>query len=102
MDDGGDIAECPCGLEERVNRFLRGHVRRCCADVESGVEHGIGCGGGVLVVQVGYHDVLPGADASGDCLTDRPCSDDNSYFAHGEPFSCGDATEDGVEPTVML
>jgi hypothetical protein len=52
--------------------------------VEAGVSHHLGGGGGVLAVQVGQHDVLAGADAPRDRLTDRACSDNDNDVAHGQ------------------
>jgi len=72
-----------------VNRFARRHVDGRGAHVEPGVEHHLGRSAGVLVVQVSQHDVFPGANAPGDCLTDRSCSDDDDDFAHGELLTCG-------------
>ena len=78
----GDVAECRGCLDERVNRVARRHIDGRGAHVESGVSHHLRRGVGVLMVQVGQHDVLAGAHAPGDRLTDRSCSDDDNDLAH--------------------
>jgi hypothetical protein len=89
VDDPGDVAErCGC-LDERVNRSARRHIDGSCAHVESGVSHHLRRTVGVPAVQVGQHDLLTGANAPGDRLTDRPCSDNDNDFTHGELLTHG-------------
>ena len=54
-----------------------------------GVAQHLRRGVGVLVAQVGQHDMLAGADAPGDRLTDRSCSDDDDDLAHEELLTWG-------------
>src|SRR6478672_2756202 len=82
MDETGDVAACRRGLDERLGRPSRGHVDGGRADAESGVAHHIGGGVGVRLAQVGQHDVLAGADAPRDGLSDGSRSDDDDDFAH--------------------
>ena len=50
--------------------------------VEAGVAEHLGGGVGVVLVEVGEHDVLAGADPSGDGLADRAGADDDDDVAH--------------------
>ena len=67
-----------------MHGFARGHVDGRRAHVEPGVSHHLGRDVGVLAAQVGQQHLLPGANASRDRLADRPCSDNDNDFAHGE------------------
>jgi len=89
VDQPGDVAE-PCGcLDQRVHRLARRDIDGLGADVEAGVPQYLGRGVGVRVVQVGQDEVLAGADAPGDRLTDRPCSDNDDDLAHEELLTWG-------------
>ena len=76
VDDPGDVAKRRGGLDERVNRFARGHIHGRGAHLEASVAQHLGRRVGVLLVQVRQQDVLAGADPPGDGLTDRPGSED--------------------------
>jgi hypothetical protein len=77
VDETGDVAVRRRGFDERVDRLPRGHVDGGGAHVEPGVAHHVGSGVGVRLAQVGQHDMLAGADAPGDRLSDRSRSDDD-------------------------
>jgi hypothetical protein len=49
---------------------------------KSGVRHHLGRCIGVRLVEVGEHDMLAGADPTGNRLADQPCSDDDGDFAN--------------------
>src|SRR5215208_3890490 len=69
----------------------QGHIHGGGADLESGVAQHLGRRVGVPLAQVRQQDLLTGADPPGDCLTDRPGSDDDRDLAHGDLLgrSCG-------------
>ena len=87
--NAGDVAETCGRLDERVDRFACRDVDGRGAYAEPGVAHHLGRGVGVLMPQVRQHDLFPRADAPGDCLPDRPCSDDDNYVTHGLLLMCG-------------
>jgi hypothetical protein len=92
VDDAGDVTKCRRCLDERVNRFARRDVDGLGGDVEAGVSNHLCRGVGVLAVEVGQHDLLPGAHAPGDRLADRSGSDDDNDLAQGALLTC-----DGVD-----
>jgi hypothetical protein len=82
VDETGDIAVRRGGLDERDNRVARGHVDSRRADIETGVAHHLGRTVRVVLVQVGEHDVLAGADTSSYRLSDRSRASDNYDLVH--------------------
>ena len=72
MDQPGDVAQRRGGLDERMDRFARGHVDGRDAHLVPGVAQDLRRGVGVLLAQVGQQDMLADADPPRDRLADRP------------------------------
>ena len=69
-------------LDQGVNRLALGDVDGGGADRKPGVVQDLRGRLGGLRAKVGQQDVLAGADATGDCLTDRSGADDDDDTRH--------------------
>jgi hypothetical protein len=67
-----------------VNGFARGHVNRCGTNVEAGVGEHFGRGCGVVLVEVGEHDMPARADTTRNRLANLAGSDDDGYLVDEE------------------
>lgn len=82
MDHARDVTARRGAPHKRVDRFARGDIDRRGVDVEASVGKHLGGRIGVCLVEVGEHDMFPGADPAGNRLADLPRPDNHRDLSH--------------------
>jgi hypothetical protein len=87
MDHARDVTARRGAPHERVDRFARGDIDHRGVDVEASVGKQLGGRIGVGLVEVGEHNMFPGADPAGNRLADLPRPDNDSCLSHEHTLS---------------